>query len=484
MENYLQGNIYSQILAEHSGQGLSEKEVNDLLLQVLPQLIQLHNQGKIHGAISLNCLLKQGNQVVLLPPATFSAQSGVSQDIFDLGLSVITLLTAKNTDSLRTNNRSWDWQDNCVISDRLADVLENAISSYPEHRYPNALAMQQALFGSNTAVIPPVIPANSNHSGVAFINTNSKNKLAGWQWIAIGTGCTFLIALAGFSIFSLANKPDNSEVATNQPVNNLESINSEDSIDAESNIEKSVDLILGESQTQKSQTSLRTPAPDKFIRDHYALLNNRAYQVTWDNLTPEFQNIAGGFSGYTQWWNSVRRIELGTVEIIEQSSDQAIVEAQISWVNSNGEVSLDSKSWVHLVWNDSINQWQINKKTKPSDFSSTPQLVSTPSIIATKRVQFSRGSSGAMLSDSLNENEAIRYLLNCGQGQLMKISIDQGNPDIKIISPNGQIIGQIIQDPNNLEEYWQERLPASGDFKIEVSNTNASTHLVQVEVLN
>jgi hypothetical protein len=42
----------------------------------------------------------------------------------------------------------------------------------------------------------------------------------------------------------------------------------------------------------------------------------------------------------------------------------------------------------------------------------------------------------------------------------------------------------LIQDSNNSEGYWEERLPANGDFMIEVSNTNASTHSVQVEVLN
>lgn len=66
MNNFLQGTTYSQILAENKGRGLSEKEVSNLLRQVLPQLIQLHAQNKVHGAISLTSFLKQDDTVVLL----------------------------------------------------------------------------------------------------------------------------------------------------------------------------------------------------------------------------------------------------------------------------------------------------------------------------------------------------------------------------------------------------------------------------------
>lgn len=105
-----------------------------------------------------------------------------------------------------------------------------------------------------------------------------------------------------------------------------------------------------------------------FVLDHYILLDNRAYQATWNNLTPGFQNKIDNFSGYKKWWTTVKKIDIERAETIEQSLGKAIVEAQTSWVNGNGKVSYDSNSWVHLVWNNSANKWQINKKNKPGNY--------------------------------------------------------------------------------------------------------------------
>lgn len=68
MHNSTQGITYGTLLDQRQGQGFSEAEVRSILQQVLPQLAQIHNQGLLHGAISLDTLVQNeiNRQVILV----------------------------------------------------------------------------------------------------------------------------------------------------------------------------------------------------------------------------------------------------------------------------------------------------------------------------------------------------------------------------------------------------------------------------------
>jgi hypothetical protein len=116
-------------------------------------------------------------------------------------------------------------------------------------------------------------------------------------------------------------------------------------------------------------TSQPTPPPrtkaDDFVRNHYIALNQRQYNQTWKSLSPRFQNISPSFSEYQKWWNSVREIKIGNINLINQTRNTAIVDAELWYVMNNGRIVQDSNPRIYLVWSNNSNQWLFEKKSKP-----------------------------------------------------------------------------------------------------------------------
>ena len=130
-------------LLQARGRGLSEAEASMLLEQVLPQLVIYHNQGQGHGGISIDTIVRQGMDSVLLP-GNGDAYANPSEDIHQLGLTLITILTNKSPDSRRRPDGNWDWQDECLVSEQFAALIDRSLSSSPV-RFINAMGMQEAL---------------------------------------------------------------------------------------------------------------------------------------------------------------------------------------------------------------------------------------------------------------------------------------------------------------------------------------------------
>ena len=61
----------------------------------------------------------------------------------------------------------------------------------------------------------------------------------------------------------------------------------------------------------------------------------------------------------------------------------------------------------------------------------------------------------------------------------MTVQIKQGSINVAIKSPNGQTIGSAM----NGVSQWQGKLPSSGDYVIEISASNQSDYVINVEIL-
>jgi hypothetical protein len=131
--------------------------------------------------------------------------------------------------------------------------------------------------------------------------------------------------------------------------------------------ESSTTVINNTPQSSPTKTSER-PSPEEMVKNHYIALNNRRYQETWNNLSLNFQKLSGSsnaYDDYTEWWNSVERINIGEVRTVEQSDSQAIVNAELKYVLKTGRSSTDENTRIYLIWDDSSRKWLFNKKLKP-----------------------------------------------------------------------------------------------------------------------
>jgi ARC6-like, IMS domain/Type IV pilin-like G and H, putative len=202
---------------------LVEADVNDLLKQALPQLDWLHRQDKSHGSISLDTLVFYEGQIRLIEndsqPQEFP---NPSQDIAALGQVVLQALTAKPLENLRDAHGTWIWEDECLVTDHLANVVNQMIGNSGQPPLSSAqqvLAMlnHQSQAPSQTPPSYPPSPPQPTVSTPPETSTSytqsphpaptsygetlspgksqiqdwkkTKLRLKLWQWGALGTLC-------------------------------------------------------------------------------------------------------------------------------------------------------------------------------------------------------------------------------------------------------------------------------------------------------
>lgn len=118
--------------------------------------------------------------------------------------------------------------------------------------------------------------------------------------------------------------------------------------------------VVTSTTTSRSHTNA-----DDFVRNYYIALNQRQYRQTWNYLAPEFKNISLSFSEYQKWWNSVREIKIGNIQLINQTRNTAIVDAELWYIMNNGRTVEDSNTRIYLIWNNDSNHWLFSRKTTP-----------------------------------------------------------------------------------------------------------------------
>lgn len=219
----MSGQPYRELLQSRGGRGISEAEAKHLVEQVLTQLIPLHQTGQAHGNISLDTLLRQGTNTILAPGIEESFSRPID-DIYQLGTTLLTLLTTRSPQSLRQPDGSWNWQDDCLVSDQLATLIEGSIAP-EEQRFENAMLMQTAI-RSPMAYIPPTIvfpvpqtvvsilperysPPQYQSTPTQYAQSLSSQESSSrppWFWGVVGGGVTVLVGLLGLGLLKMTDK--------------------------------------------------------------------------------------------------------------------------------------------------------------------------------------------------------------------------------------------------------------------------------------
>lgn len=102
--------------------------------------------------------------------------------------------------------------------------------------------------------------------------------------------------------------------------------------------------------------------PEKFIQEHYFALNQRNYRFTWTDLAPEFKQKVGGFSSYTEWWDTVEEVQLSSTRLVSRNGDRAIVDANLQYKMKDGNTVRDDRGRIYLQWNAEEKHWDITGK--------------------------------------------------------------------------------------------------------------------------
>ncbi|MBE9125490.1 serine/threonine protein kinase, partial [Coleofasciculus sp. LEGE 07081] len=155
----------------------SEPEVLEILQEMLEVLKFVHNNGSIHRDIKPSNIMRHRNGRLYLldfgavkqvttaaagtpsgrstgiysqgyaPPEQMAgAQVYPSTDLYALAVTLITLLTGKETGELYDSySNSWNWHNYAQVSDTLADVLDRMLLATPNQRFGSAQEVLEAI---------------------------------------------------------------------------------------------------------------------------------------------------------------------------------------------------------------------------------------------------------------------------------------------------------------------------------------------------
>ena len=113
-----------------------------------------------------------------------------------------------------------------------------------------------------------------------------------------------------------------------------------------------------------SSTNSDRIAPDRAMAIHYQAINNGNLDEAWSDLTTQFKgsNLVQGKREFDAWWNIVRSINIGSITVVSNSGDRAVVKVNLVYTLKQGRVFRDSKDKLKLVWDESSKKWSIDGK--------------------------------------------------------------------------------------------------------------------------
>lgn len=103
-----------------------------------------------------------------------------------------------------------------------------------------------------------------------------------------------------------------------------------------------------------------------------------------------------------------------------------------------------------------------------------------PIVSGTQRVQFAAGTSGAVISGTLNANTSVSYVLGAADGQFLRVNLGSrgGALDYKIFNPDGSLLLDLISS----DTPYQGQLWQSGDHVVEVVNAGSQPVTFDIDI--
>jgi hypothetical protein len=113
------------------------------------------------------------------------------------------------------------------------------------------------------------------------------------------------------------------------------------------------------------------PPPEQFIRTYYQAINQRQYTRTWAMLSTQFKKTrlccdpAGNyqFNRYTEWWNTMEKVEVLRVKTLERDSHPVFVLSTVRYYKKNGSV-IDETHRFSLIEDRANQSWLIEEQTR------------------------------------------------------------------------------------------------------------------------
>ncbi len=114
----------------------------------------------------------------------------------------------------------------------------------------------------------------------------------------------------------------------------------------------------------QSGTQSVSEDPAEFARWYFTRVwNERDYQNLWDTyLTPSYKANAGSglFEDYVGWWNAVERVDVNSVDVIQNNGSDAWVRVNLTFRMKDGRVVQDQVYDYDFLYDPSRGTWMFD----------------------------------------------------------------------------------------------------------------------------
>jgi len=106
-----------------------------------------------------------------------------------------------------------------------------------------------------------------------------------------------------------------------------------------------------------------------------------------------------------------------------------------------------------------------------------PQIKPLPPITnQPERIVFSQGSTGETIQGSIKSNLPRHYIVGAEEGQQFMLKVIAGDVKVKILDPAKETLTEAVSD-------WENALPATGDYSIEVLGNANTSYQISIEII-
>ncbi|MBW4553404.1 MAG: serine/threonine protein kinase [Aphanocapsa sp. GSE-SYN-MK-11-07L] len=506
VQDYVAGKTYRQLLSDRKSKGevFSEADVRSLLVQILPVLDYLHNQGIIHRDVSPeNVILRQSDrQPVLIDfgvvkemvtrwqeasgpyPATTVGKLGFSpmeqlqtgrvypsSDLYSLAVTVVVLLTGQEPQELlEDRTATWRWHRWAAVSPELAAILDRMLLYRPGDRFGSAsevLAAMQSLpapvapaiaqpaalqsqffaegatmgWESSVMPVPPTLPSESH--------LPMPKGARSYPWRVMGLGAVLALMVATTSVLTLmfsgrlsSTKPTGDIQDTDQ---GLQAANPDPSRQA-----------LPSFSFPPSLTSFPAPKPKLYTQ---ALMLRVPEKTTVSGTLEQNQVIDYQLLGELGQSLKLTLSNTPDVAMTIQTPDQLTLPGPKP--GSTQSLNLLSGQYILRL----KLRPPVKEQTYRLGIDLQPAAVSTASSISKPLLAAKSLPAGKIrkFSGWVNPGRPKRYLVRGQAGQVLTAVIVDGSVTLNLRSPSGQP----IKNAYGLGD-WKGKLTTTGNYQIEI----------------
>ncbi|AOX03534.1 serine/threonine protein kinase [Moorena producens PAL-8-15-08-1] len=487
------GEVQSPPMASPTKLGvLSETEVRQLLQQSLPVLDYIHSQGIIHRDITPdNIIMRETDSIPVfinlgvvqelatrlqLPdtptPTTSIGKSGYapreqiqtgqvypSSDLYSLAVTAIVLLTGKEPEELVDDtNLTWNWRPWARVSDELAEILNQMLSSQPSDRYQSG---REVLYAFQASGLTPQLPKPKHLRGTTVASAQARTPRGArggepsepvmsqargnsiwnspWPLLGIATGLAVLAGIGSWVWVGNVNQQDTGKSPSPKvSVSPSPSPSPSASPSASPTPSKpqiySQRLGLSAGKTLSKSSNLKANHTINYIIQGKQDQTLKAYLsdegVLMTVLGPDGKPVDNRAQRVRQWqgkflFTGNYTIQLSPVKGLPDSNYQLglrLTEAP---------------------------------KQKPE-----PKPTAEYKI---ERVNLLQGTKRLQLLGSTSPQKIQRYLVKAKQGQQLKLEVIESDVALSIRYPNGKL----VEKASGVQR-WQGKLPSSGEYIVDV----------------